>query len=347
MMKALVILLIGLIYTIGYVDMQNVTEDVTATSEAQQQDEASSVDTKITWINSTHLIELVTYLVDQKRTSKEDVVVIDTRNSDHYNGWHAIDKDAYKDGAHRNNGIKSLIATKNGHISFAHNLDSDWLDLFNQSALNDFIEYRYGFKLKENDTDSRSLKERSAPVILYDVDKQRLERVKDYLNDHFELKRLYLCQIKESDIAGFVKTSNDSGLFHREPFYDMLVSPDILNNIIRPERQPEGITKISPILDYKLFDVSNDELRYHYNLNHIPSAVHLSTDELESAPVWIRRNNSELARVLLAHGIRPNNTEMIILYGNPDPMASFRAAIIMKSMGVKNIRILNGGYQSW
>lgn len=181
---------------------------------------------------------------------------------------------------------------------------------------------------------------------MYDVDKQRLDRVKDYLTDHFELKRLYLCQIKEEEIAGLVKTSNNSSLFHREPFYDMLISPDILNNIIRPARA-EGGAKISPILDYKLFDVSNDELKYHYNLNHIPSAVHLSTSDLESPPVWVRRNNTELARVLLAHGIKPNNTEMVILYGNPDPMASFRAAIIMKSMGVKNIRILNGGYQSW
>jgi 3-mercaptopyruvate sulfurtransferase SseA len=84
------------------------------------------------------------------------------------------------------------------------------------------------------------------------------------------------------------------------------------------------------------------------NSNHLnTSNVDLSTSDLESPPVWVRRNNTELARVLLAHGIKPNNTEMVILYGNPDPMASFRAAIIMKSMGVKNIRILNGGYQSW
>jgi 3-mercaptopyruvate sulfurtransferase SseA len=46
-------------------------------------------------------------------------------------------------------------------------------------------------------------------------------------------------------------------------------------------------------------------------------------------------------------GIRPNNSEMIILYGNRDPMAAFRAALIMKWMGVKDIRILNGGYHAW
>lgn len=52
-------------------------------------------------------------------------------------------------------------------------------------------------------------------------------------------------------------------------------------------------------------------------------------------------------RVLLDYDIRPNNTEMVILYGNPDPMAAFRAAIIWKSMGVKDVRVLNGGIRAW
>ena len=38
---------------------------------------------------------------------------------------------------------------------------------------------------------------------------------------------------------------------------------------------------------------------------------------------------------------------MVLLYGNPDPMAAFRVALIMKWMGVKDIRVLNGGYNSW
>jgi hypothetical protein len=143
-MKALVIF-IGLLYTISCVDTQNVTEEAVATSEKMQRDEAEAVakETKITWINSTHLIELVSYLVDQKRTNKDDVIVIDTRNSDQYNGWHEFGKDLAKNVSKEIN-LKSLIEAKNGHISFAHNLDSDWLDLFNQSSLNDFIEYRYG-----------------------------------------------------------------------------------------------------------------------------------------------------------------------------------------------------------
>jgi len=201
------------------------------------------------------------------------------------------------------------------------------------------------FKVRKNDT-SAGVKSRTVPIILYDTDKSRLERVKDFLDNNFSVKRIYLCQINEQEIARFVKKVNDTSLFFREPLYDMLISPDALNAIIRPVRVDQTL-KISPILEYKLFDVSNDELKYHYDIQHIPGAVHLSTDDLEERPLWNRKSSVELAKLFLSYGIRPNNSEMIILYGNPDPMASFRAAIILKSMGVRNVRVLNGGYQSW
>jgi hypothetical protein len=109
-------------------------------------DEHASEDTTITWINATHLIELVSYLIDQKRTSQSDVIVIDTRKSDEYNGWQSMDNnfDVLKTAETKKQSFQTLLENKNGHIAFAHNLDSDWLDLFNSSSLTDFIEYRYG-----------------------------------------------------------------------------------------------------------------------------------------------------------------------------------------------------------
>ncbi len=109
-------------------------------------DEQANEETIVTWINSTHLIELVSYLIEQKRTSQGDVVVIDTRKSDEYNGWQSIDNnfDVLKTSETKKQSFQTLLENKNGHISFAHNLDSDWIDLFNSSSLNDFIEFRYG-----------------------------------------------------------------------------------------------------------------------------------------------------------------------------------------------------------
>jgi 3-mercaptopyruvate sulfurtransferase SseA len=33
----------------------------------------------------------------------------------------------------------------------------------------------------------------------------------------------------------------------------------------------------------------------------------------------------------------------IFFYGNPDPMAEYRASVIFKWLGVSNVRFLNGG----
>ena len=181
---------------------------------------------------------------------------------------------------------------------------------------------------------------------MYDVHKERLERVKDYLISKFNLKRIYLCILNDEQIEGFAKQSNETSLFFREPSYEMLISPNALNAMIQPV-EGDNTVKIDPITEYKLFDVSTKDLMYHYDLGHIPSAVHLNTDELEFPPIWNRFNNTQLARVLLSYGIRPNNSEKIVIYGNPDPMAAFRVAIIMKNMGVNNIQVVNGGFQSW
>ena len=305
----------------------------------------NSSETKITWINSTHLLELITYLVEQRRTGENDVIVIDTRSSDEYNGWN-FNTPNNNDLTEKT--LNSLYENTNGHISFAHNLNSEWLELFNNTMLNDFIIHRYGFKLQNQTANfGDKTKERIVPVILYDTDRQRLEKVKTYLNNNFDLKRIYLCQIDEQDIERFSKKLNETSIFFREPFYDMLIAPGSLNSIIRPVKDQNGNPSTNPLIDYKLFDVSKEELRYHYEIGHIPSAVHLNTDDLEVAPTWTRKNSTELAKTLLSLGIKPNNTDMIILYGNPDPMASFRVAVIMKSIGVKNIHILNGGYQGW
>lgn len=136
-----------LILLVNYAQMD---EMVTEAQETDQEDfkiyDTDYINTKITWINSTHLIKLVSFLVDQNRTTQSDVIVVDTRCSNEYNGWSPFG-DEFEKISKLNKDESLLYSSKNGHISFAHNLDSDWLDLFNDSALTDFIEYRYGFVL--------------------------------------------------------------------------------------------------------------------------------------------------------------------------------------------------------
>lgn len=96
-----------------------------------------------------------------------------------------------------------------------------------------------------------------------------------------------------------------------------------------------------------------------YEEGHIPGAVSLDTNTLESPETWNRRTPAEVRAALLGLGITADTT--VVLYGrfsfpdNSDPfpgssagqLAAFRCAFIMLWAGVKDVRVLNGGVQSW
>lgn len=96
-----------------------------------------------------------------------------------------------------------------------------------------------------------------------------------------------------------------------------------------------------------------------YDDGHIPGAIQLDTNELESPETWNRRPPDELRNALEAAGITHDTT--VVLYGrfafpnNDDPfpgssagqLAALRCAFLMLYAGVKDVRVLNGGLQSW
>jgi thiosulfate/3-mercaptopyruvate sulfurtransferase len=99
--------------------------------------------------------------------------------------------------------------------------------------------------------------------------------------------------------------------------------------------------------------------REAYEEGHIPGAVDLDTNSLESPETWNRRSPEEIKKVLEDLGINHDTT--VILYGrfsNPDVndpfpgsssghLGAFRCAFIMMYAGVKDVRMLNGGLQAW
>jgi molybdopterin synthase sulfurtransferase len=92
---------------------------------------------------------------------------------------------------------------------------------------------------------------------------------------------------------------------------------------------------------------------------HIPGAIDIDTLDIESPETWNRRSPEELKYALEQHGITSDTT--VILYGkflfpdNDDPfpgssaghIGAIRSAFIMMYAGVKDVRVLNGGFQSW
>ncbi|MFO8130040.1 MAG: rhodanese-like domain-containing protein [Bacteroidales bacterium] len=96
-----------------------------------------------------------------------------------------------------------------------------------------------------------------------------------------------------------------------------------------------------------------------YLTGHIPGAIDMDTRALEAPETWNRRSPGALKKALQAHGITANTT--VILYGkymDPDNADEFpgsaagdigalRNAFIMMYAGVKDVRVINGGFQSW
>lgn len=96
-----------------------------------------------------------------------------------------------------------------------------------------------------------------------------------------------------------------------------------------------------------------------YLSGHIPGAIDMDTLALESPETWNRRSPEELKKALEEHGITADTT--VIIYGKfiwPDNADEFpgsaaghigaiRNNAIMLYAGVKDVRVLNGGFQSW
>ena len=96
-----------------------------------------------------------------------------------------------------------------------------------------------------------------------------------------------------------------------------------------------------------------------YLTGHIPGAIDMDTLALEAPETWNRRPPQELKSALEKHGISSDTT--VILYGKfmfPDNADEFpgsaagdigaiRNAFIMMYAGIKDVRVLNGGFQSW
>lgn len=122
------------------------------------------------------------------------------------------------------------------------------------------------------------------------------------------------------------------------PNYEMLVHATWLNNLISGN-EAEGYTGT----EFKVFEASwgaGDG----YEKGHIPGAIHINTDEFEEEPIWNRKSDSDIETAILANGITKDTT--VIVYG-PDATPASRIVVILKYAGVKDVRLLDGGYSAW
>lgn len=81
-----------------------------------------------------------------------------------------------------------------------------------------------------------------------------------------------------------------------------------------------------------------------YTKGHIPTSVHVNTDIIEPPPTWMLDNDDNLTKFALDYGLTKDDT---VIVSSSTPMASYRLAVILRYIGVKDVRVLNGGTNSW
>jgi len=135
--------------------------------------------------------------------------------------------------------------------------------------------------------------------------------------------------------------------------YSQLVYPEWLKSLIDGEHPPHYRGN-KYVICHSHYGHEED-----YRKGHIPGAIPLNTNDLESEDTWNRRSPEELKKTLLNHGIDKDTT--VVVYGRfsfPDNNDSYpgqsaghlgaiRCAAIMLYAGVGDVKILNGGLSAW
>jgi 3-mercaptopyruvate sulfurtransferase SseA len=289
---------------------------------------------KITKIAMTALITLITTVSfvgcssnkssesDAQKKTESGITIMSTKDLKDKVGksdWVVVDtreNDAF-------NGWKLDEVKRGGHITGATDFSASWL----KSADKD-KDARLEADLKTKGITSEK------NIVLYDANGKDSSEVANYLTQK-GFKNLYVYDVKE--------WANDESLsMTAYENYKMLVSASWVKELV-DGKNPETYTG----KEFKVFEASWGEEKDspdYLKVGHIKGAVHINTDEVEEGPLWNRVSDAKLQKFAENNGITIDTT--VVLYGT-DLMPSYRVAAILKYMGVKDVRVLNGGLTKW
>ncbi|SJZ40995.1 thiosulfate/3-mercaptopyruvate sulfurtransferase [Cetobacterium ceti] len=213
---------------------------------------------------------------------------------------------------------------RGGHIPGATDFSYRWLDKKNLTESNVKI---LNERLKE-----KGILNSEKEIILYNSNPKENEVVRNYL------EKLGVKNIKTYDFNKYLE--NEKAPLVKFPGYEKLVPAYWVKKAI------EGKVENSCCEKYKVYEVSWGPLNsaVNYLKGHIPGAVHINTDNIEPPPEWMINSDENLINFAKSIGIDKNSG--VILYGE-NIMAAFRLGVIFEYLGVKDVKILNGGYNAW
>lgn len=255
----------------------------------------------------------------QAALEDENSIVIDARLNDIYSGW---DLDDIGRGGH----IKGAVDFAANNITCEYDDENNLEGLTREEVLSDMM------KNKGITSDKK--------VIIYDTNGKDAQTVAEYFSSKgIEDITLY-------DANEWIK---DSSLeMESYPNYEMLVPASVVKEIT-DGNVPEGFTDCEEI---KIIDVrwgTNEDSGYLDG--HIPTAVHVNTDEFEppadlgDGVVDYRLTDDDaLLALALKSGITSDDC---VIMTSPEPMAACRYAVICKYLGVEDVRVMSSGFIGW
>lgn len=243
----------------------------------------------------------------------KNTILIDTRTPEAYNGW-TLQKER-----------------RGGHISGAKNFPFGWTN--------------YHFELKNLLTEKGITDDKK--IILYGYDAETTEKFARLLVDAgFRDVSCYHDFVTEWTADGKLPMQHLAR-------FDHLVAPQWVDELLEG-RRPDHYRGNDYVIAHAHYDYPEAYLE-----GHIPGAIALNTSDLEDPVTWNRRSPEELKDILASHGITSDTT--VVLYGkftfpkNEDPypgqaaghLGAMRCAAILLYAGVKDVKILNGGFSRW
>jgi len=168
--------------------------------------------------------------------------------------------------------------------------------------------------------------------LLYSTNKRDRDRVAAYLRGS-GLRHLY-----GFDLRAWTDDPNKPLMRYKN--FHLLVPPSIVKQLLDGQ-WPETFQRGKPV---KFVEVSWGGENASYLRGHVPGSFHVNTDHFEPPPSWMLGNPEVLRDFAKKYGFQADDS--VILSGD-DPTASYRLAIVLRYMGVKDVRVLNGGFAAW
>ena len=247
-----------------------------------------------------------------KKLNSQNAQIIDIRQVEAYNGWTLMNE------------------KRGGHIPGAKSLPFKWTN---------YIDWIEMVRHKEIDP--------SNEIIVYGYSEDEIKKVAvRFQNEGFE-------NVVSYNLLKSEWVDNEKLPLNRLEKYQNLVSARWLNQLKTDGKAPHYNNNKYVIVH------AHYRNREAYLSGHIPGAIDMDTLAVEAPETWNRRTPKELKKTFEEHGITADTT--VILYGKfmfPDnddefpgsavgDIGAIRIAFIMLYAGVKDVRVLNGGFQSW